>query len=131
MNEILSKFNGVIVTGKDSSIRLDKNTDIGYFLPQNSKPIKMKIAGATTLIPKDPMNRGPKDQSVLQDDESTVTYTCEKPFCAAEFPTYQQLEQHNAAEVCYEQCRNQPIGDYLRVRYFMYFGSMNANKTGT
>ena len=119
-------FKGVIVIGKDSTIKLDKNTDPSSFIPQNVSLKKMKVPGGIGLIPKDPMDRV-LDQDDVKDEEVPVTYTCERAFCVAEFPSHQQLQQHIASNTCYEACRNQPIGEYLRVRYFLHFGTMSHN----
>ena len=116
-----------IVTGPDSTIKVDKNTDPSYFLPQNPLTKKMKIAGEMVMIPKSVIDRGPKNQE--ENDLTPVTFPCSRQFCIAEFPTYEQLREHLAAEKCYEACLNQPISEYLRVRYFMYWGSMSAKKS--
>ena len=123
-------FIGVIVAGKDNTINLDmEGLDVTNFNPPNAVSKKFKIPGETYNIAKNPMDRLPSHlSSIVTEDDSNITFACDRPFCVAEFPTNQQLREHTASNKCYVACRNQPIGDYLRIRYFLHWGSMNANK---
>ena len=123
-----AEYDCELVTGGEP-IKINKNTPVEAFIPENLKLKPIRNIGQEYTIPKNVFDRTPNEDEVKDYDETAV-HSCQRPFCIAEFPTNYQLQEHLDSGKCYEAMKKQPIGDYIRVRYFMHFGSMNAGQGG-
>ena len=120
-----------LVTGTGNNVKITKDTPSELFIPKNRQPKRMKIPGEVVDIAKDVFERQDQLEEVNEETDRKTVFPCTRPFCVAKFPCDRQLQEHYNGGRCYESVRDQPIANYLRVRYFLHWGSFSANKSST